>query len=239
VVDLSFIQEASTLGIVDKAIQDQEAGQEPRSYLGMSEIGDECSRRLWLKYHTGAKEIFKPQLLRLFRTGKLLEEQIIKDLRAAGFTVSGQQEVFKDFDGKFKGHCDGIISGIPESKKEHILEIKTSNAKNFTKFQKSGIAAHEIYGAKYVAQAQCYMGYANLDRALFIIENKNTSERYQERLRFDRKLFQVIQEKARQIIESKFPPDGISIRQEYYKCQWCSFNNGDQCRKIWPGEPAF
>ena len=238
-VDLSFMQETSTLGIVDKVIQDKEAGRKPRAYLGMSEIGDECGRRLWIKFHTGAREVFKPRLLRLFETGKLLEKQIIKDLRGAGFIVSGRQMTFKDFKGKFKGHCDGIISEIPESKKEHVLEIKTCNAKNFVKFQKGGIAAHEIYGAKYVAQAQCYMGYANLDRALFIIENKDTSDRYQERLRFDKKLFQTIQEKARRIIDAKFPPDGISARPEYYKCQWCSFNNGDQCRKLWPGEPAF
>ena len=237
-MDLSFLQQESTISLVDKFIEDNPAPEKPRDYLGMSEIGDPCARKLWLKYNGNLKEKFEPRILRLFNLGHMIEKRILDDLLRAGFVVTDTQTAFVDFVGKFKGHCDGIILGMPESKKPHILEIKSANAKNFALFVKDGIAAHKDYGPKYMAQAQCYMGYAKLDRALFIVENKETSERYQERVRFDKAEFEQIREKAYSIIFSAFPPKGISSRPDWFQCRFCHFNmNG--CRDTWPGEPAF
>ena len=227
--DLSFLYDTSTLGIVDKSIEAAGAKKKPRRYLGASDIGDECSRRIWLKFHGGFTPTFSGRMLRVFDTGHLIERRIVRDLNRAGFKVSGRQLGFKDFKGRFRGHCDGIVEGLPESSKPHILEVKSSNDKNFKDFLKNGMLKNE----RYSSQIQVYMGYAGLDRGLFILENKDNSQRYQERVKFDRAIFERMREKARLIIESKSPPSGISERPDWWECKFCDLNNDQWCRKSW------
>ena len=234
--DISFLTQHTAIGRVEEL---EPKPEKSRKYLGMSEIGDNCKRRLWLKFHKGFKEVFSPRMRRLFDIGHYIEKRIISDLKRAGFTVDGKQKEFKDYKGKFKGHCDGLIQGIPESTKWHILEAKSCNDKNFALFQSGGIQTHPIYGAKYFAQAQCYMGYAGLDRALFIVENKATSERYQERIKLDPQSFLELKAKAGDIITSSVPPKGISLRVDWWECKYCFLNNEKACRNLWPGETPF
>lgn len=229
--DLSCLEDTSTLGVMDKAMEGRPV--KGRRYLGMSEIGDTCTRRLWLKYHTDFAEVIPARVARLFRMGHTMEKLIIKDLKQAGFKVSAKQGRFKDWKGKFKGHCDGIAEGLPESSKPHILEIKSCNGKSFELFKKHGVKDHPSVGAKYWGQIQCYMGYAGLDRGLFIVENKDTSARYMERVKFEPEAFRLLKEKARLIIEAKEPPRGISNRPDWFECRFCGLNNESHCRKDW------
>ena len=231
--DISFL---TTVGAIDNAISYKK--ERPRKYLGMSAIGDQCLRRLWLSYHTKIKEKFGGRMLRLFNTGDLIEARIRRDLRLAGFPVSGVQKTFKDFGGRFKGHSDGILmEGCVESSAEHILEAKSCNDKNFKMFVKNGVAAHPIYGPKYIGQAQCYMGYSGCKRTLFIVENKNTSERYQERVKFSQAEFFLLRNKAQGIIDAPYPPRGVGPKgigtPDWFACKYCTFNNDDYCRKDW------
>ena len=204
----------------------------------MSSLGDKCHRRLWLQYHKGFREVFPARMLRLFGMGCIIEKIVVHDLRAAGFRVTGRQKTFKAFKGKLRGHCDGIIECLPESNKPHILEIKSASDKSFREFQTKGLSGHS-YADKYVAQLHLYMGYAGLDRALFIVENKNDQSRYMERVRFDKEQFVELQAKADAIFTATAPPKGISDRTDWYECKFCFLNNGDACRKKWDGEAAF
>lgn len=233
--DLTFMYETSTLGIVDKAIETAGAKKKPRRYLGMSSIGDECSRRLWLQYHTDFTPSFSGRVLRLFETGHLIERRIVRDLKKAGFKVSGRQLKFKDFGGKFRGHCDGIVEGLYESSKPHILEIKSASDKWYKDFLKNGMLTNE----KYSAQINLYMHYAGLDRGIFILENKDNSERYQERVKLDRGLVEQLRSKAAAIIRSKRPPGGISDRPDFWLCRLCPMNTNEWCRKSWKPEDPF
>lgn len=233
--DLSFLYETSTLGIVDKTIETAGLAKKPRRYLGMSDIGDECTRRLWIKFHTAYRPELSGRILRLFETGSIIERRIVRDLKKAGLKVSGRQLRFKDLGGKFKGHCDGIVEGLAESSKPHILEIKSASAKNFKDFLKHGIAGHD----KYHAQVQMYMHYAGLDRAIFILENKDDSSRYQERVKLDRELVEKLKAKAKTIIESKSPPRGISDRPDWYICRMCPLNTDEWCRKDYETDTPF
>lgn len=228
--DLSFLQETTTLAVVDRQIESRRV--KPRRYLGMSELGHNCSRYLWLKVHKAPPEKFTARMLRLFDMGHLIEKRVIRDLKKAGFHVSGTQAKFKDLNGELKGHCDGIIEGLPESKKPHILEIKSANGKNFKEFVKEGIAGHSL-GSKYLSQVQLYMHYAKLDRALFIVECKETSARHQERIRYDKTEALKLVEKAKAIIEAKTPPRGISDRPDWFACKFCYLNNEEWCRREW------
>jgi len=235
--DLTFIYEDSTIAEVDKTVA-LIASKEPlRTYLGMSEIGDECVRRLWLKYHKGFVETFEGRLYRLFDTGHIIEQRIVKDLRAAGLKVNRSKKAnsFSDFDGKFQGHSDGIIKGLKESGKVHILEAKSCSDKKFKAFKEKGIETEP----KYAAQAQLYAGYAGLDRIFFVLENKDTSERIQERVKFDKGRFDMLREKARLIIEAEVPPSGISDRPDWWACKFCALNNEQWCRRDWSSPHSF
>jgi len=232
--DLEFLKEDSTIGLIDKAIENKK--RRARRYLGMSSIGEPCLRKLWLSYHTKEQEIFSGRMLRLFNMGQMIENRIVRQLRATGMTVTGRQLAFKDHNGKFRGHCDGILSGMPESSKPHILEIKSASDKYFKLFEKNGV---EATAPKYTAQCQAYMGYAGLDRAVVIVENKNDSSLYMERIKFHHGQFEALREKAKMIIESPAPLKGISSNPAWWSCKFCNYNHEDACRKVWSGEIGF
>ena len=237
-VDLSFTLEETSIAKVDRVVAVEGAKEAPRPYLGMSEVGHDCSRYLWLKVHEGFRDTFEGRLYRIFDTGDIIETRIVRDLRKAGYKVNRGKKAnsFSDLDDKFRGHSDGIISGLIESKKKHILEIKSMNDKNFKKFLKEGI---EVSHPKYYAQAQLYMGYAEIQRALFVVENKNDSTRRQERIVFSGRIYRDLWEKAFDIIHSQAPPNGISEDPTWWKCRFCQANNSEWCRKRWEGERAF
>jgi hypothetical protein len=108
-----------------------------------------------------------------------------------------------------------------ESSQPHILEIKSANAKSFKQFKDKGVKEHS---PRYYGQVQCYMHYAGLKRAIFIIENKDSSELLQERIHYNESDFQMLREKAADIIEAKVAPRGISVRADFFICKFCSWN---------------
>lgn len=232
--DVSCIKDDSTIAEVDRRLKKIGRDEKPRDYLGMSEVGDECYRKLWFILHDRTTEKHSARTLRIFAAGHRIEADILRDLKLAGFEVSGKQQTFRDFrvDGKFmfQGHCDGIIQGLIESKEPHILEVKSCSEKNFKLFQKHGIKGHPVYGEKYYAQAQLYMGYSGIKRTLFVVENKNTSERIQFRVKYVAKDFKALKAKAKIIIEAKYPPPGISENPTWFKCKLCQYNNPKYCR---------
>jgi hypothetical protein len=167
-----------------------------RGYLGMSSIGNHCARKLWLEWSGVARPGIDGGLARIFANGKAVEERVVEDLIAAGFPVEGRQLEFSDFDGRFLGHCDGIIHGV--TKEPHVLEIKSANNDSFKRFEQHGLASVPAYAG----QVQCYMGYAGLKRALFVVENKNNQQLYMERVHFDPRVFEALRAKAWMILES-------------------------------------
>jgi hypothetical protein len=186
-----------------------------RNYLGMSSIGEPCERKLWYSFRGFTGLPFEGRTIMIFRFGDRVEEEVIHHLRLAGYQVEGQQDAYTDHDGWFSGHCDGIIHGI--TSRPHILEIKSCNDKKFKAFKDYGV--HKT-SETYWAQVQCYMGYAQLERALFVIQNKNDSSIYTERVYFDAEAFQSLKNKAFRIITANEMP----IKQfttEAMNCKWC------------------
>ena len=138
--------------IVDSKILEQYNTQEKRSYLGASSIGDECIRKVQLKYMQKDQKVSAKQI-RTFDIGHCLEDLVIKWLRIAGFDLKtrnekGEQFGFSVADGKFAGHVDGIILSFPEefasaaevtAQGSSLLEIKTMNHKSWNDTQKRGV----------------------------------------------------------------------------------------------------
>ena len=204
--------ESPIVQAIYNACADQKNKEARRGYLGMSSIGRPCARELWLNFKGARGSLIDGRTARIFANGHAVEDRVIADLRLAGYEIDGAQTAFSDFDGKFKGHCDGIIYGI--TKQPHILEIKSANKASFEKFQAKGIKAKP----EYFAQVQCYMGYAGLERALFVVECKDNQALYVERVYFSQIDFAALKNRAHKIITAiEAPPKNESA------CWFCNF----------------
>jgi hypothetical protein len=172
-------------------------------------------------------------MLRLFETGNINETRVIKDLKRIGVELyevdprTGRQFHFELFGGHFKANLDGAGKNFPEAPKTwHVVEIKSCNTKAYKELQKMRV---EKAKPEYYAQMQTYMGLSGLDRAFFFAVCKDTDEIYQERVYFNKEVYQRLVERAKYIIFSEVPPSGISDNAAFYQCKWCEFS--DICHK--------
>lgn len=190
--------------------------------LRCSSIGNECERALWyglrwttpLKRHDGRQE-------RLFQTGHREELRIIEDLRAIGCNVSsrdpntGKQWRVSFLNGILQGSTDGQIAGVPGAERTiHLLECKTANDKSFNDFRSKGVEASK---PMHFMQMQIYMHGLKLERALYIVHNKNTDEIETERVKYIQQIAEKVVEKASRIAHANEPPP----KQESFACRWC------------------
>jgi hypothetical protein len=198
--------------------------EKQRRYLGMSEIGGPCERKLWYSFRHCFQSSFDGRMRRLFETGQLAEARFVSELRAIGCTVydvdeSGRQFAFSDIGGHFAGHMDGCILGIPGSEKTWaVLEFKTHGSKSYAKLVKEGVLHSK---PQHYAQCQCYMNYSGMTRALYLAVNKDTDELYTERVHFDKLYYDTLIERANRVISSNALPERISTREDWYECSWC------------------
>ena len=140
-----------------------------RTYLGMSTMGNECDRSLWLQFRWASDpENFDGRKLRLFETGNREEARMLNDLERIGVTVhrvdpaSGKQWEVSGVKGHFGGHLDGVGQGFAEAPvAEHVLEFKTHNDRSFKELQKKGV---EQAKPGHFAQVQLYMHYTGIAR---------------------------------------------------------------------------
>lgn len=201
-----------------------EAAYKPRNRLGLSEVGHKCPRWLWFKHHNQTAIPPEGRILRLFRLGEMIEEQVVIDLMSAGYIVhSRQKEVNVDM---LTGHIDGIIEGLVESRKPHLLEIKSANNKSFTALKSQG---YEKWNEKYKTQIHIYMLLARLDRCLVWVENKDTSESYTERIDSNRGFAIAALERVMGAILCPTPPPGTCPNKSWYEFKFCIFR--DTCKE--------
>lgn len=206
--------------------------RKPRHYLGGSEIGDVCDRKLWYSFRHALKADFPLRILRLFETGDQEEGRVIRELKDAGFEVYDRNRTLKQFQitalgGHFKGHCDGFVRIDSEW---FLLELKTANKKRFNALDKHGV--HEKK-PEHVDQMQVYLGFAPYKwdewmmpgepptRALYISVCKDNDHLHLEVVDFDPDRFQQLGMRAQAIIEADSPPSRYREDPGYYLCQWC------------------
>lgn len=220
--------EHTTIRAVYAALESEQE-REPRTYLGASVIGRPCARALWYDFRWCQRPTHSHdgRLLRLLRRGHDAEAEMIADLRAAGVEVhaddgSGTQFGFTDLGGHFAGHMDGAALGLVEAPKTwHVVECKTHNAKSFAALVKDGVQKSK---PEHYAQMQIYMHWSGMKRAYYLAENKDTSELYAERVKYDAETAQKLVAKAESIIFGPEPPARISEKPEYYICKWCDYH---------------
>ena len=190
--------------------------------VAMGTIGEECRRKLWFNFHwvTPVEEI-DSRLRNLFDTGTRAEDFIIRDLEAIGIEVTLRQEELWGFAKHAHGFTDGRCINVPEAPKtEHLLEIKTHNDKSFQELVKKGV---KVSKPDHYAQVHRYMIATKLKRCLYVAYNKNNSEYYIERIRYDKGFAEDLLRKEYDIIVENDVPER-KFEKSWFKCKWCDYN---------------
>lgn len=206
---------------IDQYYEDQ---FKPRTHLGLSQCGHECPRYLWLKHHGHKEPAPDGRVLRLFELGNVVEDLVVSDLEKSGYTVTDQQEPveFNWNETILPGHTDGRISGLEESSKVHLLEIKSCNDKRFKLLKKEGYCK---WSEMYKFQIMAYMLGLDLDRCLVVVYNKNTSELYTERVKLVKQWIIDKLEHVFDVITQDTPPNGICHSATFWKSRFCGFRD--------------
>lgn len=208
--------------------------EKPRYYLGFSQIGQECSRYLWLDFHK--KELKKPfseKQAVIFENGHWAEKKLIQQMRDAGLVITDQQMEMSLFDGLFMGHPEGLTTIKPYG--NVIFEIKELQKSDWNKYKKYGV---EVTSSTYYAQAIMLAGYLGLPGTYWIAENKDNQDLYEEWIPSNITTYNMLCSKAERILYGEIPK-GVSSRRDFWKCFNCQFNHDEACRKQWEGESPF
>lgn len=221
-----------------------------RPHLGCSIIGHPCDRHIWLSWRWAKAPAFPGRILRLFDTGKREEERLLQDLRDLGVELfthdeeSGKQIGVSAHDGHLAGSVDGIGRGFIEAPKSWaVLECKTHSAKSYAKLVKEGVKTSKF---QHYVQMQMYMGLLEIERALYLAQNKDDDSIYSEWIHFDKDCFEQHMYRAKTIIEMTSPPQRLSEDPSWYECKWCdhyTLCHGEQiadvnCRTCAHSSPA-
>jgi len=220
-------------GLIDWALLDRHAQQEPRDYLGGSRIGEPCARKLVYEVmHTAidADKGFDGRTLRIFDVGHQFETLSIGWLRAAGFDLrthrrDGEQFGFVTAGGRIRGHIDGVIVAGPDIGVAWpaLFEHKALNNRSWGELARHGVRRSKPI---YYAQLQIYMAYVELERALFTALNKDSQALHHEIVPLDLQAAQALSDKAVDIIRAadggELPPR-IAASPDFYLCRWCAY----------------
>jgi hypothetical protein len=210
--------------LVDNALEVDNASQPPREYLGASEIGDLCERKLAFKWHKHPAEPFKGRGIRRFRMGHIHEDETARWLKMAGFKLTGEQLGFSLADGKFSGHVDGFITDGPVGLLPYpvLFEHKIMKSNIWRALTKSNV---ETEHPKYFGQLQIYMRQFGLTAALFTALNTDTSELHFELVGYDPAKAEVYIDRAQRILSSESPQELPRIgRSEFdFLCKFCPY----------------
>lgn len=209
----------------------RERQENPTGIDRMSSAG-RCVRERWaaarglpLDYGKGFQT--NPKLLRVFRLGHVIEDEVVALLEEAGLCVHSQQLEVGDADSGWVGHIDGIVDfetpfGVPKSA---LLEIKSANARRFAELVEAD--SYSEWSPGYAAQLQAYMLHLPVEEALVVVYNKDTSELYHETVLFDVDEALKLQKQsslvtAQGTLPPKRPRDATSQFSKF--CKWCDRN---------------
>lgn len=225
-----------TLEAADRELEARARREPRRDYLGMSAIGHACERKLWYDVHDPLAETFSAATLKRFEDGHRTEDLIAFRLRMVPglqlWTVdpeSGDQFECTDFDGRFKGHVDGVILGLHQAPQTpHVWEAKAVGEKKFAEFKKLK-ATHgekgvlQAWDSVYWHQAQAYMGYFDLTRHYITVCTPGGRDWDSARTEFDLTAFLKIKDRARRVLEAKVPLAKVGTNANWWQCKWCHY----------------
>jgi len=234
-VEISTVPGDKTLAALRHICEQIGNSKERRDYLGASLIGDDCVRKVWYDYNKYERKPFGWETLWNFEDGHRTEDLIADRLRLVpGLQLwthddAGRQFGFSDLDGKFKGHFDGVIRGLPDDPDNNYLwENKASAQKKFAEFQKAKQThgdggALKQWNAGYYAQAQLYMHYTKIHRHYLTVALAGGRDLDSCITLYDQGMAEFYIQRAKLIIGAKEPLPRISDKPDWYQCKMCDF----------------
>jgi len=216
---------------LDEATQAIAAEEQRRGHLGMSVIGGECSRDLWLRFRWSLPDEPAARNNRIFRLGHVIEDELATLIRRIPGVVlhtvhpkTGQQFRFAYHGGHFGGSMDGAGKGFAEAPKLwHVWEAKSVGGKETAdgdgarfKDLKKCRQVRE-WSPEYWVQAQCYMSASTMTRTIWTAYSKATSEIYVEIIEQEPQILDAMLAKAERIITATAPPESGYPNRNYYK----------------------
>jgi hypothetical protein len=179
-----------------------------------------------------ARKEFPPRILRIFDRGNLYEERARHWLKQAGFLFGRTKKgkAFTDFDGQFKGHVDGVITGwkprdIPcPIDLPALWENKCLGAKGWKKVVEDKL---QKYSSTYYGQVQIYMHYLGLERCHFTAINADTMEIYHELVPYNDAEAMLCKSRVQGVIDAS--NEGRMVARctsdpAFYICKMCDFH---------------
>ena len=235
------LRECSTQWFIDRldlGILHRNAAQPPREYLGASYVGRECERQVQYSYMHQAVDDgreFGPDTLRIFERGHVMEDMAAGWIRQAGFEIvthkpDGGQLGFTSGNGKFKGHCDGVITAWKGEGESQVAlpclwEHKAMGDKSWKNIRSRGVRKAK---PEYFAQMQVYMHHLDLtdNPALFMVTNANSMEVHVEMVPFDPAACQATIDRAVRVIQATEAGEILpraSADPEWFLCRYCDY----------------
>lgn len=227
-----------TLAALD-VLHGQASGSDaPRRYLGASQIGEPCARKLWYGFRWAMPRTFPARSYRAIQDGHRGEAVMIDwlrslpgiDLWTTDPDVPDSQIGFAAVAGHFRGHVDGVISGLYQAPKTpHVWEMKVCNETKFNKLVKL-IAQHGEKAALlhwdevYYAQAQIYMQQLELTRHYLTVATPGNRQLVSCRTNYRATDAKALLKKAEQVITAERPPTKFSDNPSWHVCKWCDYH---------------
>jgi hypothetical protein len=221
--------------LIDAGIVSREGKHAPRKYLGTSYVGRACLRSVQYEYALAPKDEgagFDGQTLRRFERGHVGEDMAIGWFKAAGFELKtqgkdGKQFGFEAAQGRFKGHCDGVVVGGPDGFAYPFLwEHKSLGSKGWSSVAKKGVAvAYPVYASQ-IAVYQYHLDLTG-NPALFTATNADSMELYHEFVPFDPALAQRMIDRAVQVITATDAGELLprcASSADHFECKWCPWS---------------
>ena len=228
--DISFLQERfEKKKIVEMIDEKGNTTGMPRHYIGLSGLAGGCMRNLWYTFRWVKASSISGRTNRIFAVGHASEEVMVKDLRSIGiecWNVLDDQDEFTAAFGYAMGHPDGYGKGVPGNEEEtHLLEFKTANEKSFKDMVKKGVKESKPV---YYGQMVLYMHMKALNKALFMMVNKNTSEYYTEIVDKNYDYAVELLKRGESIVFCENPNEFTRIgsgKPDWFECRWCNYND--------------
>ncbi|MDR1165723.1 MAG: hypothetical protein LBO66_07600 [Deltaproteobacteria bacterium] len=242
------LAEIAAQAVYDGALKLNEEGSLGREYLGMSYIGHPCSRNVWFKYRGANAEPIPDVVARKFQAGHNLETRIKRELIKGGCFIYYHQGTLYGFNYRFMGHVDGLIT-LPGATIPYLLEIKGVNDAGFAKYVTHGVKSNSMY----LSQIQVYLGRLQsfiaplqrqlgnppgtpINKALFIVENKDTQKIHVETVNYREDLYKRIMARAASILTSRKAPDPLpsDFPNRFSECNICGYKPICAKYELWP-----
>ncbi|MFG6500183.1 hypothetical protein [Sulfitobacter sp. 1A15106] len=205
-----------------------EGDQENWDSLGISAsiAGTECLRSLWYTLRwVKEPEVFEAKTLRIFETGNIWEDRIVRFLKATCENVwevdqNGRQFKATLVHGWVRGKVDAVVKGVPGLDPEETLgcEMKSANKSNFNRIAKHGVRKGKLM---HFVQLQLYLRYFGFARGLYVCACKDDERLHFEIIERDDAFLHVLLNNIENTVRSNFAPPRISEDPESFLCRFC------------------